>query len=150
MKKIFLVFLIYLLTPSCSLFVECNPIDRKFKMVCKNNNLNYSILLSDVTDFDWDFFYIIVGPRFPSEVEEIIGMNYDKLIDDNSSNYFFVKDNKIVKEYISRCGDISLDLNLTNEQGFAKFHKNQLIYIKKNEIDGITSYRITNQLATKK
>ena len=125
---------------SCS---DCNDFERKLQGVCVDNDTQYSVGLNTLTDFQWDQLYVVVGPRFPSEVQEIIGVSYTNLIKDGHYNYIFLNEGKIVEEYSSSCNNMSYSHDLTKLQGYVEYNPDDNIKItKKGEGQGDTFYLI--------
>ncbi len=65
------------------------------KRSCENGNVD--VALSDLTDFDWDKAVVYVDLMLGKEIEDAVGIKYDKTLD-MSSGIVFVKDKKIVYE----------------------------------------------------
>lgn len=130
-----------LLFYSCSNTEQCNEIELKIKEKCVKTDTVYSIPLASLTDFEWDTLYVISGPTVDNEAGDIIGMDdYKKIIPDNSRQYIFIKDNKIVKEYSSYC-----NLNLSKHPSYTMGHKyssTSVIQVQKQESEGHFIYKI--------
>ena len=139
---ILLLLLLSIFNLSCSLIFECNNIDEEIKHICKKPDIIYSVPASNLVEFDWDYLYIITGPREPSEVEEITETNYYKRIEDNSYCYIFIKDSKVTKQYLSYCRDMDISNKLTKGRGYVKYSPKQTIYVKKIGTDDVSTYRL--------
>ena len=111
-------------------FDKCAPIELELKRSVVETDTVYSIPLNSLTDFEWTEIYVISGPKFPQEVEEITGINYKKIIKDNSRQLIFTKKNEIVKEYSSFCRDFSWS-RLTFGKGFHSLHNSSYVHVRK-------------------
>lgn len=127
-KMVISIISILLIFASCSLR-ECSPIERKIKDICVQADTIYAIPLNSLTDFDWEELYIMSGPRFPDEVEEVIGVKYEKIIPDNCYRFIFLNNNKIVNEYSSSCNGIDLD-TFWKRKEYTKYYYSSTVYIK--------------------
>lgn len=139
--KYFIWIIVTLSLYSCSMTTECDSISKKIKEMSKGTGKFYSIPASSLVEFDWDYFYLVEGPKHPSEIEIITGAEYSQMIDDTSSVYLFVKNGKIIKQFMCH-SHINVDLRLFDGKGFIKYHNTQQIRVEKNEVNGIVSYRI--------
>lgn len=142
MSRIILLLAIMQSLYSCSNKEGCNELDVRIKDVCTMPNVIYSVSLDSLVDFEWDELYIIGGPRFPEEVEEIIKLDYKKVIKDNYEQYIYVKGNKIVKEEASSCRDFTLSIFKESRlNGYTKYNKSSIISVRKEEIDGKLEFK---------
>ena len=132
-------FLLFLLLNSCSYIQDCNSFEREIKSKCIKVDTVYSFYLNSLTDFKWDELYIISASSFSDEVEEIIGIKYDKMIDDGSHQYIFVRNSKIVREFSSQCGSITY-YRVQNDRAYVKYQSLEQIHVKKQNNGGTMYY----------
>ncbi len=113
--------------------------------LCIKEDSTYTIPLASLTDFEWDALYVISGPTVDNEAGDIIGRkDYKKIIPDNSRQYIFIKNNKIVQEYSSYC-----NLNLAKSPSHTMGHKylnTSRIQVQKKESEGVFIYRVEEDL----
>jgi len=125
---------------SCSNTQKCNELEQKIMDICVKKDSTYTIPLASLTGFKWDTLYVISGPTVDNEAGDIIGMDYKKIIPDNSRQYIFIKNGKIVEEYTSYCS-----LNLSILPSYSMGHKylsTSQIQVQKKEDEGHFIYRL--------
>ena len=122
--KSIIIFFIVFLMQSC-----CSKLDSRIKNLQLESDSVYYVPIDSLIDFKWDELYIIPGPSFPCEVEEIIGVDYKKFVNDDSRLQIFLYKKKIVKEYTSRCRGLYYERPL--EKGFVKYDNHSVLKIKK-------------------
>jgi hypothetical protein len=118
---------------SCCLVDRCSPLEIKLKEICVKADTIYCFPLNSLLDFEWEELYIISGPRFPDEIEEIIGIKYNKVIPDNYRQYIYLKNGKLIKEYRTSCRYINL--MMYNENGYTMYNSSSVINIETRLID---------------
>lgn len=126
---------------SCSNTQRCNELEEKIMNVCAETDSTYTIPLASLTDFEWDTLYVISGPTVDNEAGDFIGMDYEKTIPDNSRQYIFVENGKVVKEYSSYC-----TLNLSALPSYSigyKYSSTSQIQVQKKEGEGTFTYKVT-------
>jgi len=112
----------------------------QIKGICVKTDTVYAIPLASLTDFEWDTLYVISGPTVDNEAGDIIGIDYKKIIPDNSRQYIFIKGNEIVKEYSSYC-----NINLSKHPSYTLGHKyshSSIVNVEKKESEGRFIYRV--------
>lgn len=124
---------------SCSDDTYCASIEREIMDRCVKADSVYSIKLNTLTQFDWDTVYVIRGLSFPEEVEGVIGLKYDKVIQDDHTQYIFTKDRKIVKEFTSEC--LSRRILVGETRGIVKYPNAATVQIKKQINEGGEYYK---------
>lgn len=113
---------------SCS-FDKCAPIELELQKIVIQADTIYTIPLNSLTNFKWTELYIISGPRMEGEIQEITGVEYKKIINDNTHQLIFIDNNSIVKEYSSSCRNFSWGWLLSS--GFDKFTNSSEICVRK-------------------
>ena len=141
----FYIVLVALTLYSCNFlnfFRECNDFELSMKDKCVEVDSVYSFSLGSLNDFEWDELYVIGGPRFPIEVEEIIDSEYKKVIPDDKSQYIFMRNGDIVKELRSSCRSFGFRGRHTEGVYFGKYTSSTIVSMKKEESEGIMRYRV--------
>jgi len=95
-------------------------------------NKTYEIKLDKNIKLDYDKLFIFEGPRFPSEIEEVIKIKYEDVLDDGDRLYLYVKGNIITKQEKSTCKDVNIH-RLMGEQGYTVLYPETIIYTKKQK-----------------
>lgn len=121
--------IILLFFSSCS-WDKCAPLEMELKKQIVEADSIYSIPLNNLTNFEWTDLYVISGPRFPQEVKEITGLEYNKVIQDDRRQLIFILGNSIVKEYSSSCRNFSWG-RLTFSKGEVRFLNKDSIYVRR-------------------
>lgn len=140
MNRFFTIIGLVSLLSSCSDAQKCNELERTVMDICVKTDSIYAITLGSLTDFEWDTLYVISGPTVDNEAGDIMGMDYKKIIPDNSRQYIFIKDGKIIEEYSSYC-----NLNLSIVPSYSMGHKylsTSQIQVQKKEGEGHFVYRL--------
>ena len=137
----FLSIIAIVLFYSCSNSQECNEVEKRIMDICVKTDSIYSVPLASLTDFEWDILYVISGPTVDNEAGDNIGRSdYKKIIPDNTQQYIFVKDDKVVKEYSSYCncslGELSTSISKN------KYLNTSIIQVQKKESEGQFIYRV--------
>lgn len=125
----------------CTFWDGCSAFEQGLKDICKEKNIFYSVALSEVTDFEWDSLYVISGPRFPDEVEEIINCKYGDMVQDDCRQYIFLKNGLIVNEFSSQCRSFSF-IGLMDGKGYAQFGNSSKIKVKKWNDEDVFYYQV--------
>lgn len=73
-----------------------NKIESYVKKNCENKDTCY-LFLKDITDFEWDKFYIV--PVGKKNINKILGFEYPFDSRGDAETYVFLKDGKIVYHY---------------------------------------------------
>lgn len=133
-----LVFL--LLASSCQR--ECLPFQESLKEHCGENNTEYLFQLDTMISHPWEKLYVIQGPRFPSEVSDILDLPYNSVISDNTSQYIFLHGGSISKEHNIRCQDISFFNRSITGNGYFVLTPSTLLTVEKIMSQGNTYYRV--------
>src|SRR5690554_4511060 len=123
-------FIIILLSFSSCSWDKCSPIELEMQKLVVEVDSVYSIPINTLTNFEWTELYVISGPRFPQEVKEITGLEYNKVIQDDRRQLIFIKENKIIKEYSSSCRNFSWG-RLTFSKGEVRFLNKDSIYVRR-------------------
>src|SRR5688500_17392090 len=95
------------------------------------NKLN----LSEAFNFEWDELYIVTGPRFPDDVSQMIGQDYERTIPDDTRQYIFVDNGTIVRDEQSRCHCLDY-FKETSKTGFVKYTRDSSVSILCKSIEG--------------
>jgi hypothetical protein len=111
----------------------CSDFEQNLKNICRVNDSIYTVVAGNLTHIDFDELYIIEGPRFPDEVEKIIGTKYDNVLSDDTYQFIFLKDKKIKKQFDSNClvGSFTMD----HYKGYLKINRTSKLYIKRREFE---------------
>ncbi len=134
--------LMFVCVNSCSDDTYCASLEREIVDRCINVDSVYSIKLASLTQFDWDTVYVIAGPRFPEEVSEITGLDYDEVLQDDHNLYLFIKDGKIAEELISSCRYRRMLIDDTHGTGFVTYPNSAIVQIKKQINEGGEYYKL--------
>lgn len=124
-----LVVFIYSYYISNPLSNNCNDFEKKVLKICVQIDTLYSIPLDFIDSSEWEYLYIIEGPKFQNEITKIIGLPYQKTIPDSDRVYFFVKNAKIIKIYEHSC----LRLYTSSSSTIGKYTKQDSLRIKKTQ-----------------
>jgi len=108
---------------------KCAPIELELQKLVVEADSVYTIPLNSLTDFEWTELYVISGPRMEGEIEEITGIEYEKIISDDRHQLIFIKYGKIVKGYSSACRNFSWGWLLSTD--FDKFSNSSDIRVRK-------------------
>lgn len=117
---------------SCSLN-NCAPLEMELQKLVIQGDSIYIIPLNSLIDFEWTELYIISGPRMEGEVQEITGVEYKKIIKDNTHQLMFIDNSRIVKEYSSSCRSFSWGWLMCS--GFDKFTNSSDVRVRKRLVD---------------
>ncbi len=74
--------------------------------------------------------FIVEGPRFPDEIEEITKIEFDNVLDDGDKLYLYTKYNKLVRQETSSCHGVDVH-RLMNSKGYAIVNRGTFLHIKK-------------------
>ena len=119
---------------SCVHYDKCSEWERKIESTCVETDSIYSITFNFFEGVAWEYLYIVSGPRFEGEVSEIIGTPYDKIVQDDSKIFIFLRDGRIVQEFSSSCRKVRL--NRIFEDGSAKIQYSDIINVRKCQNEG--------------
>ncbi|GIV45092.1 MAG: hypothetical protein KatS3mg035_2215 [Bacteroidia bacterium] len=115
-------------------YCRCSSLDTKIKKIMQKKPDRDIIKLKEVTDFQWDNLFVIVGPRFPDEIQNIIGFKYENEVSDNEVLFIFTKNYNFIKEFKSSfCCDIDWS-NCFDKNGYFKLTSHSKILIKQKPL----------------
>lgn len=126
-------FLVVLLFFSCQ--EKCITEEAKICELSSGSAGSSKLNLSEVFNFEWDELYVVTGPRFPDDVSEMIGHNYEGTIPDDIRQYIFFNNGIMIRDEPSRCRCIDF-FDETAESGFVKYTHDSSISIVCKTIEG--------------
>lgn len=129
-------------------FFSCfgNQGDCKKEMLLLNGLKSHDSLLffqaKELSNLAWDSLFVISGPTFDDEVERIIGVNYNKIIEDGEFRYIFTKDKAIVTEFSTHC---ALNLHIQSRVNWTSYAPNDSFVLKRFSNKSLMEYEIKRQ-----
>jgi hypothetical protein len=105
---------------SCGLQGDCLQEESLIVTTASHSSGEEKIELSNFFKFDWDELYVVVGPRFPEDVTNMIGVSYPGTIPDDTRQYIFLKAGQIVRDQSSTCQDLDFSY-VTKQYAFIKY-----------------------------
>jgi len=86
----------------------CKSFTSAVQVTCNGSNDSCYITLGKVFNFEWDSLYVFDSELYPEEVSKRLGVDCNcKIIQDGQRRIYFIKGDKIVKQYLSRCDKVN-------------------------------------------
>jgi hypothetical protein len=137
-----IVFILVLLMVNCT-NKKCTSEEKQMMNNSSGETGFHQVKLSLIFPFEWDELYVVSGPRFPDEVTELTGVNYDNMIPDDTRQYIFVNDGIVTRDQRSGCK--CLEYSETSGNAVTRYTYNSSVAISCKDVEGELICRVQSK-----
>lgn len=128
---------------SCVKRNDCSDFEQKIESVRMETDSLYNVPLRFLENSEWEYLFIIQGPRMEGEISQITKVEYRNILQDDYRLFIFMKNGKIAHEFLSSCRVVKLDRIL--EDGSIKLRNSDCLNFElRKNVGGVYIEAIPN------